>query len=137
MATEIARKLRMRSGEPERVMWRLLWPLRKAGHHFRRQAQIGPYFVDFASLAEHLVIEVDGDTHGNEKAQAVDKRRDAYLRSRGFAVLRFWNNDVMKNSEGVFTVISTTLQSLAPSSPSPLRGGVRGGGEQQIDKRDV
>ncbi|HVX82935.1 MAG TPA: endonuclease domain-containing protein [Devosiaceae bacterium] len=129
MSNELGRRLRKISGEPERAMWRLLWPLRQVGHHFRRQTQIGPYFVDFAALAEKLVIEVDGDTHASEAAIEADAKRDSYLKSRGFTVLRFWNNDVTQNPEGVFTVISAELQSLAPSSPSPLRGGVGGGGE--------
>jgi very-short-patch-repair endonuclease len=94
-------------------MWRLLYPLRRQGHHFRRQAEIGPYFVDFAFVNERLVIEVDGETHVGEAAEAVDAARDAYLKSQGFTVLRFWNNDVMQNPEGVYDTIVAALPKLS------------------------
>ncbi|WP_244513745.1 endonuclease domain-containing protein, partial [Devosia insulae] len=86
-------------------MWRLLHPFRTAGHHFRRQEQIGPYYVDFACHAARLVIEVDGETHGHTKD--ADALRDEFLRYEGYAVLRFTNDDVLQNEDGVFTVVSS------------------------------
>jgi very-short-patch-repair endonuclease len=160
MSTELARKLRRTPTEAERRMWRILWPLRQHGWHFRRQAAIGQYYADFACLSAKLVIEVDGDTHGVEPAMTRDEERDRYMASRGILVLRFSNADVIHNAEGVFMEIADVLGAVsrttntptpslpargrestrrasglaidigaeAPSSPSPLRGGVRGGG---------
>jgi very-short-patch-repair endonuclease len=132
-------------------MWRVLHTFRQAGQHFRRQAQIGRYYADFACHEAKIVVEVDGDTHGT--TAEYDAERDRHLRWRGYAVLRFSNHDVMHNAEGVFAVIAaavsgTTTPTPDPSpqgggrrsrrtqfahdttavSPSPLRGGVRGGG---------
>lgn len=109
LVTDLARKLRKSPGEPERAMWRILHPFRAAGHHFRRQVRLGPYFVDFASLTEGLIIEVDGETHTTLDAVAADAERDSYLASRGFRVLRFWNNEVMSNPEGVYQVLAAAL----------------------------
>jgi len=103
--------------------WRTIWPLRHAGHHFRKQVALGPYVVDFACHAARLVIEVDGDTHFTEEALAADQHRDDYLRSRGYRVLRFTNADVMGNGEGVFQVFESALAEAPPSLPSPRGGG--------------
>ena len=123
LTTDLARKLRRQAGEPERRMWAILHPLRQQGYNFRRQALIGTYYVDFACRQPAIVLEVDGDTHATELAQANDALRDDYLRGRGFQVLRFWNNDVMKNPDGVYRVITDTLADLAPPTPAlPARG---------------
>ncbi|HVW91333.1 MAG TPA: endonuclease domain-containing protein [Devosia sp.] len=111
MAAELAKKLRQSPTEPERAMWRILHPFRRAGHHFRRQVPLGPYFVDFASLSECLVIEIDGDSHATKVAEVADAERDNYLAARGFKVLRFWNNDVLRNPEGVYHAIAVLLGS--------------------------
>ena len=71
------------------------------GVKFRRQQPIGKYVVDFVSFEKRVVIEVDGGQHSEE----VDKERDQWLNNEGFKVLRFWNNEVLKNTEGVFEVI--------------------------------
>ncbi|WP_421760502.1 endonuclease domain-containing protein [Devosia sp.] len=83
----LAQKLRLQSTAPERRLWRLLFPFRTDGFHFRKQQQIGAYVVDFACLHAGLIIEVDGETHGGEIAQSNDAVRDDYLRGRGFHVL--------------------------------------------------
>ena len=106
MSTELKRKLRSNSTAAERAFWRLLYPFRTGGFHFRKQVQVGSYYVDFACIRAQLVVEIDGDTHGSELTQANDETRDAYLRARGFAVLRFSNDDVLKNPDGVFDVVS-------------------------------
>src|SRR3954462_484689 len=93
VSTELARKLRQQSSPPERAMWRILHQFRQQGHHFRRQVRLGPYYVDYASLEEFIVIEVDGGTHTTDEASRKDSVRDGYLKTRGFQVLRFWNND--------------------------------------------
>ena len=97
-----------------------------ANSHFRRQATIGPYYVDFACHTNRLVIELDGGQHASGVQAGRDVERDAFLRSNGYRVLRFWNNDVMQNVEGVLTVIADALASAAPPTPDPsppLRGG--------------
>ena len=87
-------------------MWRALrenFP----GAKFRRQVPIGPYYADFFSFPEKLVIEVDGGQHG--EAQDYDARRTAFLEAQGLRVIRFWNNDVLGNTEGVMMQISLPL----------------------------
>ena len=130
MSTELKRKLRANSMVAERAFWRLLYPFRTGGFHFRKQVQVGSYYVDFACIHAQLVVEIDGDTHGSELTQANDETRDAYLRARGFAVLRFSNDDVLKNPDGVFDVVSGVLAGRSerlrgspPPQPSPHGGG--------------
>ncbi|WP_374627596.1 endonuclease domain-containing protein [Devosia sp.] len=135
MSTDLARKLRRSSTAPERRLWRLLYPLRSGSFHFRKQVQVGEYYVDFACLHAGLVIELDGETHASGLAQSNDATRDDYLAGRGFHVLRFSNDDVMTNPEGVFTVISTALatrpanlRAATPSPTLPAWGRVPAGG---------
>src|SRR5665213_2205910 len=104
-----ARRLRRGMTDAERRLWQRLrqWPDGKA--HFRRQATIGPHFVDFACHSTRLVIELDGGHHGHGKQLSKDAARDAFFRVNGYRVLRFWNNDVMKNADGVLTVIADAI----------------------------
>ena len=93
-----ARKLRRDMTDAERKLW---WHLRRLPvehSHFRRQATIGPYFADFACHERHLVIEVDGAQHNEPDHVISDTERSIYLQSQGYRILRFWNNDVLKNS---------------------------------------
>ncbi len=128
MSTELARKLRRDPPEPERRMWAILFPLRRYGYNFRRQAQIGAYYADFACRHPAMVIEVDGETHTTDLAQSNDATRDDYFVGRGYRVLRFWNNEVMENAEGVYLTIAAALAEAssiaAPPTldPSPQRG---------------
>jgi very-short-patch-repair endonuclease len=85
------------------------------GLHFRRQVPIGPYIADFVFGARMLVIEVDGETH--TASQAYNAVRSEYLEERGWRVLRFWNNEVMQNIEGVIVSISEALQRPLPNAP--------------------
>lgn len=109
MSTDLEKKLRANSTPPERRMWRLLYPFRTGGFHFRKQEQIGPFYVDFACHHAGLVIEVDDETHYVDGAQQRDARRDAFLRGEGYSVLRFTNDDVMHNAEGVHTLVAAAL----------------------------
>jgi very-short-patch-repair endonuclease len=103
--TPYARSLRKNQTEAERRLWRELRQ-RAIGVRFRRQAPIGPYIVDFVSFERKLVIELDGGQHlENPK----DEIRDAWLTQSGLRVLRFWNNEVLANTEGVMTVILRAL----------------------------
>jgi very-short-patch-repair endonuclease len=93
--TDRARKLRRESPSPERRLWQVLRELNRDGCHFRRQAPIGPFFVDFAWLSLGLVVEIDGDGHFTAEATASDRRRDRFLAARGITVLRVSNSEVL------------------------------------------
>jgi very-short-patch-repair endonuclease len=101
----------------EKKLWWYLRQLSVDGTHFRRQATIGPYFADFACHDSHLIIEVDGGGHALPDQIFVDEKRSEYLRSRGYRVLRFWNNEIFENIEGVVTVILEALQETKTPHP--------------------
>src|SRR3972149_9449592 len=93
-----AKRLRREFTEAERVMWRLLRDRRFAGYKFRRQAPFRNFILDFVCYENRLVIEIDGGQYADSSS---DRTRDVALSREGFQVLRYWNNDVLKNSEGV------------------------------------
>jgi very-short-patch-repair endonuclease len=127
-----ARDLRRAMTEAEKKLWWHLRQLPVATTHFRRQAAIGPYFADFACHKRRLVIEVDGGGHGEARQMAADRARTAFLCSRGYRVLRFWNNEVLREIEGVMTLIYAAVhQQEAPPTPdpSPPFAARMGGGE--------
>jgi very-short-patch-repair endonuclease len=95
-----ARRLRRDMTDAERLLWRELQSFRVHGARFRRQAPIGPYIADFAWLSAGLVIEVDGGQHAEDRRDH-DRTRDAWLRSRGFEVVRLWNTELIDNPGGV------------------------------------
>ncbi|MCB2147242.1 MAG: endonuclease domain-containing protein [Deltaproteobacteria bacterium] len=106
---ENARQLRKHQTDAERRLWQLLRNRSIAGCKFRRQHPVGPYICDFACIERQLVIEVDGGHHAalSEK----DEDRSAYLESLGFRVIRFWNHEVLTESEAVLQRI---LERVAP-----------------------
>ncbi len=116
MANEKALNLRRNMTDAERALWRVLRD-GKNGFRFRRQEPIDRYIVDFVCFKARLVVEVDGGQHSGS---ATDQVRDAYLKSQGFRVLRFWNNDVMSNFDAVHSAILDALSAAtrAPSSSS-------------------
>ena len=106
--------------EAERKLWwhlrhRLLTP----GTHFRRQVRIGRYVADFACHATRIVVEVDGGQHG--ATSAADEARTKVLEANGYRVLRYWNNDVLRNIDGVLEDISTRQPRPPPPTP-PHKG---------------
>ena len=105
--TNIARMLRQRSTEAERVLWRKLRDRQLEGYKFRRQQPVGPYIVDFVSFEKGIIIELDGGQHATNRDR--DEERDAWLRSEGFQIIRFWNNDIFENLEGVLEIIQRNL----------------------------
>ena len=123
MSRDQARQLRRDQTPAERRFWQVIHTFRKNGFHFRRQVPIGPYYAGFACHHAAIVVEIDGDTHGHDEAIAHDARRTAYLQSRGYTVVRFTNNDVLGNAEGVFTVLSGILKHRAPTPTPPRKGG--------------
>ena len=89
-------------------MWRHLRQRQLDDRKFRRQVRIGPYIADFVCLDPLIVVEVDGGQHA--EARAYDARRDDYMRAQGFRVLRFWNNEVLGNMDGVCEAILAELK---------------------------
>jgi very-short-patch-repair endonuclease len=104
-----ARALRRAMTDAERKLWYALRAHRFEGIGFRRQVPIGPYVADFASHAARLVVEVDGGQHAS--SAATDTVRSDWLATRGYRVLRFWNNDVLSNLEGVLAEIGAAIDS--------------------------
>lgn len=133
-----AKTLRRSLTEPERRLW---WHLRHRlpveGSHFRRQVAIGAYVADFCCLSARLIVEVDGEQRGFEARTAYDARRDTYLRSEGFRVLRFPNRTVLREIDTVLDTIHAALAASdaplpdsagqaeppPPPAPSPQGGG--------------
>jgi very-short-patch-repair endonuclease len=107
--TQRARVLRQQPTEAEKLLWCYLRRKQLEGAKFRRQQPIGEYLVDFVSFSHRLVVEVDGGQHAQPREQLTDRRRDAWLQEQGFTVLRFWNNDVLKNVEGVIEAVRNNL----------------------------
>ena len=111
---QIAKKLRRSLTEAERLLWCYLRN-RQLGVKFRRQEPIGRYIVDFVSYEVGLVIELDGGQH--VESRELDLERDRELGRLGFRVLRFWNNEVMTNIEGVLEVIRREVDNPPPLNP--------------------
>jgi very-short-patch-repair endonuclease len=104
----------------KKLWWHLRHRLPMTDTHFRRQVRLGRYIVDFASHQAHIVIEVDGGQHADNKADAA---RTRFLESQGYPVLRFWNNEVLKNIDGVLEVIHRAITPTPTPDPSPQGGG--------------
>ncbi len=100
-----ARKLRNNMTEQEKKLWYYLRKRSISNCRFRRQYPIGNYIVDFICREKNLIIEIDGGQHNEEESIIYDKVRTAYLESRGFRVIRFWNNDIDTNIEAVLQEI--------------------------------
>jgi len=112
----------------ETLLWRHLKANRVAGIGFRRQVPIRNYVVDFACFSSKLIIELDGESHDFEERQSADQRRDTFFISEGFQVLRFTNEQVMSNLEGVVEAIRKATPSGMPGSPPSLTLPHKGGG---------
>jgi very-short-patch-repair endonuclease len=113
-----ARNMRAAQTDAEAALWRHLRAHRLAGHKFKRQQPIGKYIVDFVCFEAKCIVEVDGGQHSES---AADQLRDAWLKSQGFSVLRFWNNDVIGSLDGVLLRIFDHV-SPSPSIPPPPGG---------------
>jgi very-short-patch-repair endonuclease len=90
----------------EGVLWNELKARKLASHKFVRQMPIGPYFADFACRSGKLVVELDGSQHANSD---YDRRRDGFMRTEGYSVIRFWSGDVLKDLAGVCETILAAL----------------------------
>lgn len=94
-----ARQLRKDPTDAERLLWQKLRFWQVDGFKFRRRQPLGNYIVDFVCLEKRFIVEVDGGQHA--ECMDYDRQRDAWLHDQGFVVLRFWNHDVLKNTDGV------------------------------------
>jgi len=121
-----AKHLRRNMTDAERLLWRHLRAYRLNGRKFRRQQPTGPYVVDFVHFAARLIVECDGGQH-NEDAR--DERRDAWLQRQGFQILRYWNHQILNETDHVLEDI---LNTIAPSPPAPLPRGERGATEKPL-----
>ena len=117
-AKGVRRGLRKKLTEPEQVVWYRLRSRNLNGIKFRRQYSVGRYVVDFYAPDARVVIELDGDSHYQDDAIAYDKIRTEYFESCGMKIVRFTNNDVMKNLEGVLNSIAEIagISAHVPSS---------------------
>ncbi len=108
MPSHRARELRQNSTDAERRLWSALRDRRLRGYRFRRQHPTGNFIVDFACTRHRLIVEADGGQHADNEA---DARRTAWLEAEGWRVMRFWNNDILGNTEGVILAILGELSS--------------------------
>jgi very-short-patch-repair endonuclease len=119
-----AKRLRRAMTRAETLLWRHLKANRLSGLGFRRQTPMGNYIADFVAHSCRLIVEVDGESHDFEERVRRDARRDEWFASRGYRVLRFTNDDVMKNLEGVVIAIGLAAeQAVPPSLTLPRKGG--------------
>jgi very-short-patch-repair endonuclease len=100
--------------DAEQLLWYRLRRRQVGNHRFRRQVPLGPYIVDFCCVESRIVVEVDGNQHMESRH---DSRRDAWLASEGYRVLRFWNHDVLARTDAVLAQILGVLPSIRPLPP--------------------
>jgi very-short-patch-repair endonuclease len=110
--------MRREPTEAEAKLWSLLRGQRLGGLKVKRQEQLGDYIVDFVCFGARLIVEADGSQHSES---ARDAKRDAWLADQGFRILRFWNNEILGNTEGVARLILDAAFPPLPN-PSPTRG---------------
>ena len=113
----IARILRKNSTAAERWLWDQLRNRNLAGWKFRRQHRIGPYVADFVCIEKNLVVEVDGGQHATNVEE--DKNRSDYFGKKGFRILRFWNDQVLREREAILELIFSHLNEAPSPRPSP------------------
>lgn len=117
----VAKRLRANTTPHERMLWPALKEFPVEGTHFRRQATIGPYVVDFLCPAKRLIIELDGGHHNDDAIAARDQERQAWLENEGYRVIRFWNSDVNSNLNAVLEQIYVEVHGSREAEPVPLK----------------
>ena len=119
---DFARTLRRDSTDAEKLLWKLLRNRRLGGFKFTRQNPFAPYVLDFYCSQAHLAIEVDAGQHAEPEQKALDERRTEALSKAGVRVLRFWNDQVLRQTESVVNAIShCTSNGATLTPPSPAR----------------
>ena len=110
----------------ERKLWNIIKNRQFFGFRFRRQFPIGQYIVDFICREKKIIIELDGGQHNEIQNIDYDKKRTEYLISQSYKVVRFWNNEIDKNIDGVYEKLKTVFEidKITPSQPSPSGEGV-------------
>jgi very-short-patch-repair endonuclease len=120
MRKDRARELRKNPTDAERALWKHFRLRQIGGHKFRRQQVIGKYIADSVCFEKRLIVEVDGGQHSKE--YSYDVERDKWLSEQEFCVLRFWNNQVLQETEAVREAIRQALSNFPPPVSSPARG---------------
>ena len=130
-----AKSMRSEMTGAEVALWKQLRAHRLDHLGFRRQSPIGPYIVDFVCQGRRLVVELDGGQHADARQVLHDARRQDWLISKGYRVLRFWNSDVLQHCDSVLeAIIKATEQAIPPSrSAQPTDLPLKGGGEASRD----
>ncbi|MHC2622669.1 very-short-patch-repair endonuclease [Bradyrhizobium huanghuaihaiense] len=116
-----AKKLRANTTPHERTLWRALKELPMDGSHFRRQAPIGPYVVDFFCPAKRLIIELDGGHHNKDETAARDLIRQQWPENEGYRVVRFWNSEIASDLTAVLERIYVELYGSREADTTPLK----------------
>jgi very-short-patch-repair endonuclease len=116
-----AKKLRANTTPHERILWRALKELPVEGTHFRRQAPIGPYVVDFFCPAKKLIVELDGGHHNDDATAVRDRKRQVWLEQEGYRVIRFWNSDVTSDLSAVMERIYAEVHGGLDAEALPLK----------------
>jgi len=111
--TGLARNLRRQESDAERKLWSKLRSRQFENLKFRREHPIGKYIVDFVSLEKKIVVEVDGGQHNEPGNMEKDEQRTSWLENEGYHIIRFWNNDVITNIEGVGLKILELIEVLS------------------------
>ena len=102
-------------------MWRALKELPVDGTHFRRQAPIGPYIVDFFCPAKHLIVELDGGHHNEDQTAKRDRERQLWLEREGYRVIRFWNSEITSDLTAVLERIYVEMYGARDADVAPLK----------------
>ncbi len=113
--TKLSRRLRRDSTHAELLLWNRIRLRAIGGHKIVRQESIGPFIVDFICREQRLIIEVDGGQHATDKRDAI---REQWLTNHRYRVLRFWNNEVIQNMNGVLETIAAALDAETPPHPA-------------------
>jgi len=124
---EFARRMRHFSTDAERRLWRVLRNRNLGGFKFRRQVPMGNYIIDFYCLEAKVVVEADGGQHSEPSHVTYDNKRTAFLKSQGVHVMRFWDHDVLRDTEVVremvYRVCDERRSLVIPPHPNPLPKG--------------
>jgi len=106
--------------EAERRLWQILRSHQNDGYKFRRQVPISRYIADFTCHEARLIVEIDGGQHDRSSPQEAE--RSAFLQNEGYRILRFWNNEVLENLDGVHATITAELDRITPTQTLPIKG---------------
>jgi len=123
---EKSRQLRKNMTNQEKKLWNIIRNRQFFGLRFRRQFPIGNYIADFICREKKIIIEIDGGQHNESKNINYDNKRTEFLYSKGYKVIRFWNNDIDKNLVGVYEKLKevfNVIDTVTPPQPSPSREG--------------